>query len=97
MGKLAASMADIAFVTDDNPRGEDPAVIRAAIADADEKLRLSPGRADAIAVALSEANDDDVILIAGKGHEAYQEINGQRVPFSDEKTALACLAKRAGR
>ena len=96
MGKLAASMADIAFVTDDNPRGENPAAIRAAIADADEKLRLSPGRADAIAAALSEANDDDVILIAGKGHEVYQEINGQRIPFSDEKTALACLAKRAG-
>ncbi|WP_018873073.1 UDP-N-acetylmuramoyl-L-alanyl-D-glutamate--2,6-diaminopimelate ligase [Thioalkalivibrio sp. ALJ16] len=88
MGAAACRGADVVFVTDDNPRGEDPAAIRAEIlagcADAAECHEIGD-RATAIASALAEAGAGDVVLIAGKGHETTQEIHGVRYPFSDRE------------
>jgi UDP-N-acetylmuramoyl-L-alanyl-D-glutamate--2,6-diaminopimelate ligase len=58
---------------------------------------VEPDRALAIALAIGEAADADVVLIAGKGHEPYQEIAGRREPFSDAEVARAALARRAGK
>ena len=83
MGCLGARMADLLYVTDDNPRHEDPAAIRADI------LRQAPDaieiadRRQAILAALAVARPQDTILILGKGHENYQEIGDRRLPFSD--------------
>lgn len=92
MGQAAAKAGDIVFVTDDNPRGEDPAAIRAAA------LAAAPGaieigdRAKAIATAIHQSGEGDVILIAGKGHETGQEINGVKHPFLDHDAVAAALA-----
>ena len=95
MGAIAARLADRVMVTSDNPRGEDPLAIISqitrAIAGAHE---TEPDRARAIERAVAAAVPADVILIAGKGHENYQEIAGRRLPFSDVATARAALAKR---
>ncbi|QQN74754.1 UDP-N-acetylmuramoyl-L-alanyl-D-glutamate--2,6-diaminopimelate ligase [Croceicoccus sp. YJ47] len=98
MGTVAARASDIAIVTDDNPRGEDPSAIRAAIlAGADEGiLREVAGRREAIAAAIGEAGRGDIVLIAGKGHEQGQ-IHGrgeaQRIePFDDVTVARECAA-----
>ncbi len=84
MGAIAAQLADHVIVTDDNPRGEDGARI---IADIVAGMPSSPliirDRAEAITRATAQAGPEDVILVAGKGHEDYQEVNGQRLPFSD--------------
>ncbi len=99
MGKTAAALADIVLITDDNPRGEAADKIRAQIISGASGMREIPGRAEAIAAAVAEAGEKDAVLIAGKGHENYQEINGRRAPFSDEETARAALSARekAGR
>ena len=95
MGQLAAEKADIVYITDDNPRSEDPAAIRTTIIGNNKKrLNEIAGRGEAIAAAIAEADDDDVVLIAGKGHEGYQEINGRQIPFSDKDEALSYLARR---
>lgn len=95
MAAAAEAGADRLLVTDDNPRNEDPAQIRAQIL-----AGLSPAaavqeyadRAAAIAAAIAEAGPGDVVVIAGKGHEDYQEINGQRHAFSDLEQAGQALA-----
>ncbi len=88
MGRVAAEYADRLIVTSDNPRTETPeaiiADIRAGIP-AETDCRIEPDRAQAIALACREAGPGDVVLIAGKGHETYQEINGVRHPFSDRE------------
>lgn len=95
MGEAAAQLSDHATVTDDNPRSEDPAVIRAAV------LAAAPGavelgdRADAIASAIGSAQPGDVVLIAGKGHETGQEINGVKTPFDDRLVALDALQDKS--
>ena len=94
MGRAAAEGADRVWITDDNPRSEDPATIRAAV------LAGAPGavdagaRADAIAAALSDLGPGDVLAVAGKGHESGQEIAGTVHPFDDAATVrrLAGLA-----
>ncbi|PRY73550.1 UDP-N-acetylmuramoyl-L-alanyl-D-glutamate--2,6-diaminopimelate ligase [Halomonas ventosae] len=97
MAAAARQRADRLVVTDDNPRGEDPAAIRAQILAGleapgrDGVLELA-GRGAAIARALAEAGPDDVVLIAGKGHEDYQEVKGVRHPFSDLAEAERGLA-----
>lgn len=101
MAAAAQGHADCLVVTDDNPRGEDPAEIRAQVlaglsADARRTAQEIAGRGDAIARVLAEADAEDVVLIAGKGHEAYQEIAGVRHPFSDLAEAERALAARAG-
>lgn len=90
MGRVAAARADRVIVTDDNPRGEDPAVIRAAVlAGAPEAMEIG-GRRDAIARAIAEAKDGDIVLIAGKGHEQGQIIGERVLPFDDVTVAREC-------
>jgi UDP-N-acetylmuramyl tripeptide synthase len=98
MGRIAAKLSDRPVVTSDNPRNEDPGAIIAAV------LRnMKPGtvaiedRAAAIAYAIGNASDNDVILIAGKGHENYQVVGNTRRPFSDFEVALANLDVRRAR
>jgi len=92
MGEIATRLADSVFVTSDNPRGEDPLVIiDQIIAQAHPHYRVEIDRAAAIQQALCEARAEDLVLIAGKGHEAYQEIAGRRLPFSDAEVATRVL------
>ena len=92
MGEIATRLADSVFVTSDNPRGEDPLVIiDQIIAQAHPHYRVEIDRAAAIQQALCEARAEDLVLIAGKGHEAYQEIAGRRLPFSDAEVAARVL------
>ena len=92
MGAIAAQMADRVLVTDDNPRSENPAKIRAAI------LSAAPGaieigdRGAAIGTAIAQLRPGDALLIAGKGHETGQIIGKQVLPFSDHEAVAAALA-----
>ena len=93
MGEVASRCADQLFITSDNPRSEDPLAIIRAIADgARPPYLLEPDRARAIELAISAARPGDVVLVAGKGHETYQEVGGVRHPFSDIDAADACLS-----
>lgn len=97
MGAAAAEGADNIVITSDNPRGEDPGAIVGAVAAGvpavrDPAVRRIVDRAEAIAFALREAAANDVVLVAGKGHEDYQEIRGERRVFSDVEHARAVLA-----
>ena len=92
MGEVASRLADHVVLTGDNPRGEDPeAILREIAAAAGERARIIPDRAQAIRDTIMGAAPDDVIVIAGKGHEPYQEINGVRYPFSDVEQTRAAL------
>ncbi len=98
MGAAAQQHADRVLVTSDNPRGEEPAVIVHQIllgTIASQRIRAEPDRAAAIAMALSEAAAADVVLIAGKGHETWQEAAGIKRPFSDVEHARQAIARRA--
>lgn len=91
MGRIAAENADRVIVTDDNPRSENPAAIRAAIlADAPGAAEISD-RTEAIRTAIAELEVGDALLIAGKGHEAGQIIGDRTVPFSDHGAVAAAL------
>ncbi len=94
MGAAAARLADIAIVTDDNPRNEDPATIRAAILDACPAAHDIGDRAQAIEAALTLLRPGDVLAVAGKGHEQGQTIGSTVIPFDDVRVirALAGLA-----
>ena len=97
MGAAAQHHADWVVLTSDNPRSEDPAhilhqVLQGTIAG--QTVRVEVDRARAIALALAEADARDVVLIAGKGHEDYQETAGVRQPFSDMAQARAALQAR---
>ena len=97
MGRVAAEQADLAIVTDDNPRGEDPAAIRAMVlAGGGGALREVGDRRSAIAQAIGAAGRDDIVLIAGKGHEQGQIFGtgeAMRVlPFDDVSVARECAA-----
>ena len=106
MGEVAARLADTVILTSDNPRDEDPQAILADIArgaagvpgvpsvSGVPSVRIIADRAQAIHAALVEADARDVVLIAGKGHETYQEIAGHRLPFSDVECVAAALALR---
>jgi UDP-N-acetylmuramoyl-L-alanyl-D-glutamate--2,6-diaminopimelate ligase len=97
MGEIATRLADAAVITSDNPRGEAPQAIIDAIAAGAQpgRYRVEPDRRRAIAEAIGAARPGDVVLIAGKGHERYQEIAGLRHPFSDRDEAQQALARRA--
>ncbi|MBL8480918.1 MAG: UDP-N-acetylmuramoyl-L-alanyl-D-glutamate--2,6-diaminopimelate ligase [Rhodocyclaceae bacterium] len=95
MGEIAARLADRVFITSDNPRGESPLAIIEQIAVAAPAADICVDRGDAIAQAINEADAADVILLAGKGHEPYQEIAGVRLPFSDYDMAQKLLQERA--
>lgn len=91
MGEAASQNADVLIVTDDNPRTEDPALIRAAVlAGASNGLEIG-GRAEAIASAAKMLQQGDVLLVAGKGHEEGQTIGRETIPFSDHEAVLAAL------
>ncbi len=94
MGEVAGRLADRALVTSDNPRGEAAQAIIDAIVAGMRRAEVESDRAAAIARALAEAAEQDVILLAGKGHEVYQEIAGVRYPFSDVEQARTALALR---
>lgn len=100
MAAAAEAAADVVLVTSDNPRGEKPSAIIADVLAGfaqPASVRAEADRARAIGMALSEASPADVVLIAGKGHEDYQEIEGRRWPFSDQAQARAALhARQAG-
>ena len=92
MGEIANDAADVIIVTDDNPRSEDPASIRAAIMAASPKsIEISP-RDTAIKTALEQLEAGDVLLIAGKGHETVQLIGDETLPFSDISVASRIIA-----
>lgn len=95
MGRVAAELADLVVVTDDNPRDEDPAVIRATIlagtAGTDAEVVEIGDRRDAIDHVVAWAGDDDIVLIAGKGHEAGQTSHGETRPFDDRDELAAAL------
>jgi UDP-N-acetylmuramoyl-L-alanyl-D-glutamate--2,6-diaminopimelate ligase len=96
MGAVVARLTDRALVTSDNPRSEDPQMIIAQIqAGMGNAHEAEADRAKAIRSAIAQANDADVILVAGKGHENYQEIAGRRLPFSDAAMAREALAARS--
>lgn len=92
MGEVAGRLADHVVVTSDNPRHEDPMQIIAAIRAGLERAHtVEVDRGVAIKNAVNAAGADDVVLVAGKGHEHYQEINGVKLPFSDVDEAAAAL------
>jgi UDP-N-acetylmuramoyl-L-alanyl-D-glutamate--2,6-diaminopimelate ligase len=100
MGRLAARLADRIVVTSDNPRGEDPATIASEIVHGireagNRRYAVELDRAAAIATAIAEAKPGDVVLLAGKGHETYQETGGVRQPFRDADHASRALASRS--
>jgi UDP-N-acetylmuramoyl-L-alanyl-D-glutamate--2,6-diaminopimelate ligase len=96
MGAVAADQADLGIVTDDNPRGEDPAAIRTMVLAGNSALREVGDRRAAIAVAIAEAGKDDIVLIAGKGHEQGQIIGAGEamrvLPFDDVTVVRECAA-----
>jgi UDP-N-acetylmuramoyl-L-alanyl-D-glutamate--2,6-diaminopimelate ligase len=97
MGAVVSRLADRAVVTSDNPRSEDPLkIIQAIRAGISGDCEVEPDRARAIDAAIAGASDADVVLIAGKGHETYQEIAGRRDAFSDVAVARDAL-RRGGR
>ncbi|MEW6481526.1 MAG: UDP-N-acetylmuramoyl-L-alanyl-D-glutamate--2,6-diaminopimelate ligase [bacterium] len=92
MGKIASDLSDIPIVTSDNPRDEDPEMIMEEIEQGIKKAYLRIlNREEAIKKAIELADKDDLVLIAGKGHEDYQIIGNKRIPFSDKKVALGIL------
>ena len=94
MGAIAAENADSVIVTDDNPRSENPADIRAAILATAKGAADIGDRAEAIRVAIAGLQPGDALLIAGKGHETGQIVGSHTLPFSDHEAAAAVLAAR---
>jgi UDP-N-acetylmuramoyl-L-alanyl-D-glutamate--2,6-diaminopimelate ligase len=92
MGRVATEMSDVVIVTDDNPRSEDPARIRADIMAGAAGATEVPGRREAIAEAIRIARDGDIVLVAGKGHETGQIIGDRVLPFDDALVARECAA-----
>lgn len=93
MGRVAAMYSDHMVVTSDNPRSEEPLTIINDIlsgipADKKDDVTVSPDREEAIKAALLAAGPDDVVILAGKGHETYQEVKGTKLPFSDKDIFL---------
>lgn len=99
MGQIAAELADFVVITSDNPRSEDPEAICREVAAGAEKAGAAPfdvivDRREAIRHAISVANAGDLVLIAGKGHETYQEIGGEKLHFDDREEARLALRER---
>jgi UDP-N-acetylmuramoyl-L-alanyl-D-glutamate--2,6-diaminopimelate ligase len=91
MGRIASELSDVAIVTSDNPRSEDPRSIIDEILAGAPRLEVEPDRRAAIARAIEGAREGDVVLIAGKGHEQGQEIAGVKHPFDDREVARDVL------
>jgi len=97
MGKAAFENADVVFVTDDNPRSEDPAIIRAAVMAGCEHATEVGDRAEAILRAVDALGAGDALLIAGKGHETGQTVGDDVLPFDDVEQASMAVAALEGR
>lgn len=95
MGEIATRLADVVFVTDDNPRSEEPAAIRAAVMAAAPRAVEIGDRRQAIREAVSMLRAGDTLIVAGKGHEEGQTIGDVTLPFSDHHEVRAALAERA--
>ncbi len=91
MGEIAARLADVAIVTDDNPRSEDPAAIRAEIMAAASGAKEIEGRREAIRAAAALLGEGDVLVVAGKGHEQGQIVGSEVLPFDDVAETAAAL------
>jgi UDP-N-acetylmuramoyl-L-alanyl-D-glutamate--2,6-diaminopimelate ligase len=98
MGRAAEMLADSLIITSDNPRDEGVddiiADVLAGLEHAD-RVMVEPDRAAAIRRAIAGCSADDIVLVAGKGHESWQEVGGRRIPFSDEATVRAALEEAA--
>jgi UDP-N-acetylmuramoyl-L-alanyl-D-glutamate--2,6-diaminopimelate ligase len=94
MGEIAAQNADSVIITDDNPRSENPAAIRAAIMAASRGAKEIGDRSEAIRVAIDSLQAGDALLVAGKGHETGQIIGDRTLPFSDHDAVAAALTSR---
>jgi UDP-N-acetylmuramoyl-L-alanyl-D-glutamate--2,6-diaminopimelate ligase len=92
MGAVASRLSDLVIVTDDNPRTEDPARIRAEILAAAPNAVEIGGRREAIAEAVRIAGNGDIVLLAGKGHETGQVVGERVLPFDDALVARECAA-----
>jgi UDP-N-acetylmuramoyl-L-alanyl-D-glutamate--2,6-diaminopimelate ligase len=95
MGRAAGEGSDFVVLTSDNPRSEDPeAILRDALpglAQTNARFAIEPDRAAAIQLALGAANSGDIVLLAGKGHEKTQTIQGKTIPFDDAAVASQYL------
>jgi UDP-N-acetylmuramoyl-L-alanyl-D-glutamate--2,6-diaminopimelate ligase len=94
MGAIADALADVAIVTDDNPRSEEPALIRKAILAACPHATEIGDRAAAIRTAIAKAQAGDVVVLAGKGHETGQTVKGMVLPFDDAEEARKAVSER---
>ncbi|MFN2467616.1 MAG: UDP-N-acetylmuramoyl-L-alanyl-D-glutamate--2,6-diaminopimelate ligase [Gaiellaceae bacterium] len=98
MGRIAAELSDLAIVTSDNPRAEDPhAIIDEILAGAGPAVEIEPDRRAAIERALELAEPGDAVVIAGKGHEQGQEVAGRKLPFDDRQVARKALRRLGAR
>ncbi len=96
MGRIAHEKADRVIVTDDNPRREAPEkIIGDILAGMRQPPRVIRDRRAAIAAAIADAGDDDIVLVAGKGHEDYQQVGDARLPYSDGQTVRELLGAAA--
>lgn len=93
MGQIADELSDLVVITDDNPRSEDPAMIREAMMEGAPGAQNIGGRREAISWAINEMKDGDVLVIAGKGHEQGQIIAGKVEPFDDTEEAEKSIQK----
>ncbi len=93
MGRIATELADVAIVTSDNPRSEEPEAIIAEILEGADGAEVEPDRREAIARAIGEAGEGDVVVIAGKGHEQGQQFADRTIPFDDREVAREALRR----
>jgi len=93
MGRIATELADVAIVTSDNPRSEEPEAIIAEILTGADDAEVEPDRREAIARAIGEAAEGDVVMIAGKGHEQGQQFADRTIPFDDREVAREALRR----
>jgi len=96
MGKIAAELADVTIVTSDNPRSEEPlAIIQDVLQGTGVDVEIDPDRRSAIVRAIALADEGDVVVIAGKGHEQGQDVAGVVTPFDDREVARNALRSRS--
>jgi UDP-N-acetylmuramoyl-L-alanyl-D-glutamate--2,6-diaminopimelate ligase len=93
MGRIATDLADLAIVTSDNPRSEEPTAIIAEILEGAGDAEVEPDRREAIALAVAAADEGDVVVIAGKGHEQGQQFADRTIPFDDREVAREALRR----
>ncbi|MFN8911827.1 MAG: glutamate ligase domain-containing protein, partial [Alphaproteobacteria bacterium] len=91
MGRIASDLADVVIISDDNPRFEDPAQIRREVVEGAKGAYELDNRKHAISYAIGLLQENDILLVAGKGHETYQIIGDIKVYFSDHEEIMSCI------